>query len=617
MQLGPQTLAQALTYYHEQLAHAWCGLPNPADRHTLAHLLLCRLVLIYDLQVGGFLAGGDRWYLHNQLGSQTPDSETSFFQSFFQPLCHQGLSLPAAERPKAVSQKMGDVPYLGCRLFAPQPLEQQQPQLDMPDEVIEKVLGWLAEQVWQRELPPAHARAASTNEDITRTGLAAAWEAMLAVPGEKANGTSTEQLAAMAEKTVDAHLWQALAPQSAGPAAGLTELLATLTADRCHQLIATVLPNLSMLDPACGSGRFLLMTLARLQAVYQICWDYAQTSSHPELQTWVRSLRALDCPPQWAWTRQILTQTLYGVDVRPEAIAVTQTQLWLWLLSTIPAGKSLPLLPDLDFNIVRGNALVGFMRVDEESFDQIAPKRSPAEADHETVLQGNLLQPLAAASYRDTLAEKQIRIEHYRAQTQAMGAEGGIPDYVQREFLRDRIETVNTAAQQKLNDLLFATWSRQLGIVVKEPQPSGRARKRLLTPADVAALHPLHWGFAFNAVMAQGGFDLVITQAPAGTLSPRPEAFYYQHQALFEQAAITLAMFRRSRRQILQQQPELTTLWGTYAGRINSLRDFVRRSPDYPDSGGANTRRSLPFKRLFAQRCAWLAKADGIPPQIL
>jgi hypothetical protein len=117
--------------------------------------------------------------------------------------------------------------------------------------------------------------------------------------------------------------------------------------------------------------------------------------------------------------------------------------------------------------------------------------------------------------------------------------------------------------------------------------------------------------------MAQGGFDLIITSPPEGTLRPQAETFYDQHQALFEQAGISLTAFRRSRRQILQQQPELATLWGIYAGRINSLRDFVRRSPDYPDSGGANTRRSLPFKSLFAQRCAWLAKADGIPPQIL
>jgi len=621
MQLGHPTLAQALTVHHSQFVQAVSGLPAPAMRRRFAHLLLGRLLLIYDLQVGGFLAGGDRWYLHNQLGCQTPDAQTSFFQSFFQPLCHQGLSLPVAERPKALSQRIGDVPYLGCRLFAPQPLEQQHPQLDMPDEAIEKVLGWLAEQVWQRDLlPPDHAThelAAPTHAVITRAHLAAAWEVLLAAPGATANETAPESLAAIAEKTVDAHILQALAPQASGPAAELPKLLATLTDDRCHQLIATVLPNLSMLDPACGSGRFLLMTLERLQAVYQACWDYAQTSSHPALQSWVRSLRACDCPPQWSWTRQILTQTLYGADVRPEAIAVTQIQLWLRLLSTLSVGSSLPLLPDLDFNMVTGNALVGFIRVDEESFDQITPKRLPAETDSETILQGNLLQPLAAASYRDTLAEKQIRIEHYRAQTQAMGAEGGIPDYVQRAFLRDRIETVNAAAQQKLNDLLFATWSRQLGIVVKEPQATGRARKRLLTPADVAALHPLHWGFVFNKIMAQGGFDLIITRPPEGTLRPQAEAFYYQYQALFERADISLAAFRRSRRQILQQRPELAELWATYAGRINSLRDFVRRSPDYPDSGGANTQRSISLKSLFTQRCAGLAKAHGIPPQIL
>ncbi|MEM9119297.1 MAG: DNA methyltransferase [Cyanobacteria bacterium P01_F01_bin.56] len=615
MKLGHHPLAQALAQHHARFTEAITGPPKTIERERFAHVLLCRLLLIYDLQVAGWLAGGDRWYLHNQLGLQASTTSGSFFKTFLQPLCHQGLSLPMAERPQALSTRLGDIPYLGNPLFAPHELESQYPQLDLPDEPLELFFAWLAEQVWHRDLPAvalaADAPPPTAAEMITRSALAAAWEALMTEPGHKPIHTPAIKLAEICRQTVDAYILRALSVPTASEQS-LTDVLSDMTDEDCAQLVTQVLPNLSILDPACGSGRFLLMALDRLQAIYQTCWDFAQKSSHPQLQYWGRSLQTLPGSPPWAWTRQILTQTLHGVDVRSAAIAVTQTQLWLRLLSTAPSGHPLPLLPDLDFNIVTGNALCGFIRVDEESFDQIAPKRSPVEADKETVLQGNLLQPLAAASYRDTLAEKQIRIEHYRAQTQAMGLEGGIPEYVQREFLRDRIESVNVAAQQKLNDLLFETLSRQLGILVKEPQPSGRTRKRLLTPADIATLQPLHWGFSFNAILSQGGFNIVLTQAPEGTLRPKSDEFYHHHRELFEQLGISLPAFRRSRRQLLQQYPELVAHWVTYVVHINCLRDYVRRSLDYAPLRSLTTRRSISLKLLFNRRCQMLMKTGQI-----
>jgi len=610
MAVGDRTLAPALTHHHGQFAQALQGLARQTERDELAHVLLCRLVLIYDLQVAGFLAAGDRWYLHNQLGQQAAAS--SFFRAFLQPLCHQGFSLPVTERPKNLQRLIGDVPYLGSPLFAALPLEQRSPHLDLPDEPLEQFLGWLAEHHWQRNDSEGEANADSSV--ITRSALAAAWECLLAESPGKASGTAAAHLAAIGEQTIDAHILQTIAVHTGSSPTSLAALLSAMSDDLCAHLVTTVLPSVSILDPACGSGRLLLMALGRLQAIYQACWEYAQPATHPQLQAWVRSLPTLAGPPQWALTQQIVTQNLYGVDVRPAAIAVTQTQLWLRLLSTVEPADGLPLLPNLDFNFVTGNALIGFIRVDEESFDQIVPKRSQPAEEQETVLQGNLLQLLAAASYRDTLAEKQIRVEHYRAQTQAMGLEGGIPEYVQREFLRDRIEAVNAAAQQKLNGLLFESLSRQLGILVKEPQASGRTRRRLLTLADVEALQPCHWGFVFNPIIAQGGFDLVITHPPEGTLRPRTDAFYRLHAELFEQLAISLSAFRRSRRQILQQHPALATHWGVYAGRIACLRDYVRRSEDYAPLQAATLQRSISFRQLFAERCAALVKANAIAP---
>ena len=268
----------------------------------------------------------------------------------------------------------------------------------------------------------------------------------------------------------------------------------------------------------------------------------------------------------------------------------------------------------LDFNITVGNALVGFIRVDEERFDKIVAKRLRPESSSETVLQGDLLQPLTAANYRDTLAEKQIRAEHYRTQTKAMAEVDNIPEYVQRVFLRDRIDEVNQAAQQKLNRLLLGTLSQQLGIYVREPHTSGRTHKRFLTLADIETLQPFHWGFFFNTLLEQrGGFDVILTHPPTGTLRPNADEFYTQHANLFQQYKLEPATFRRSRRSTLQQFPDLAKQWATYAGRFSYLRDYFRRSDTYPIPTAT---RSISFKMLFAQRCTALLSLRGVEPYL-
>ncbi|MGF1458777.1 MAG: hypothetical protein ACFBSG_07095 [Leptolyngbyaceae cyanobacterium] len=611
MAVDHPSLALALAQHHDRFAKALQGLPRRVEQRYFAHVLLCRLWLIHELQQSGYLGNGDRWYLHNQLSRHSPHSSITFFQSFLQPLCHQGLGLPEAERPRPVQQLIGTVPYLGSWLFAGHPWEQNRPELDLPDEPIEQFLGWLAEIPWQ---PQRHLRprsglttAEGAGARLTNQTLAHAEEIAISGIPKKATTTAAD-LASACVPVIDEYLLTAVSAQISVPTTCLSALLETMTDEIASVLVHQVLPNLSILDPACGSGRLLLTALERLQWIYDVCWQQAKASPHPTLQAWVQSLRAISDIPEWAMTRQILTQNLFGVDLRPEAIAIAQTQLWLCLLAKTPKTAQLPILPNLDFNIVHGHPLVGFIQVNEESFDQVVPKPTKAEGNAEIVLQGNLLQPLAAASYRDTLAEKQIRIEHYRAQTVAMGAEGGVPDYVQREFLRDRIEAVNAAAQQKLDNLLWQTFSRQLGIVVREPQPTGKIHKRLLTETDVAALNPFHWGFFFNSILSQGGFDLILTQPPTGTLRPQVEVFYQHHEELFEQAQISLAAFRRSRRQILQQQPQLADCWRIYAGRIGCLRDYVKRSSDYSLSTGTAHPRSIALRTLYQQRCQALSR---------
>ena len=619
MDVAGRHLAQALANHHRCFVDALVGLSRTSERRWFAHVLLGRLLLIYDLQVAGFLGAGDRWYLHSHLSQQAAtQTEATFFKGFLQPLCHQGLGLPEVERPRSLTAKIGDVPYLGGQPFGVHPLEQHYPQLDLPDEPIERFLGWLAEQPLSQDALSGRAHG------IDLELLAGAYEYLMTAQTDQATVSTADTLQEIGRRTLDAHILKALRnpPPSVVALAAITDdtsvdaLLAALDSETCRQLLTTLLPTLSVLDPACGSGRYLVMIFERLQAIYQACWHCAQASTSAELQAWGRSLGPTQIAAEWQLAEQILTQNLYGVDLQPEAVSITQLQLWLRLLSTATQVDDLRPLPDLDFNITTGNALMGLIRVDTASFDKIVPKRSRPADSQDPALQGNLLQPLTAASYRDTLTEQKIRVEHYQAQTRAMGSEGGLPEYVQTAFLRDRIDEVNRAVQQKLNRLLWETLSYKLGIWAKEAHPSGKTRKRLLQIADVEALKPVHWGFFFNPVIQQrGGFDIVLTAAPMGTLQPQANAFYHQHQALFEQHNIALAEFRRSRRQLLRQYADLAEHWRAYTRGIACLRDFVRRSDSY-QLPAASTQRSIALKLLYAQRCLALTKPDGIPPYI-
>lgn len=89
---------------------------------------------------------------------------------------------------------------------------------------------------------------------------------------------------------------------------------------------------LRILDPACGGGIFLL-------TAYQVLLDHKETLTQAE-----RS--------------QILLDHLYGVDLDPQAVEVTQLSLLLKLLESLP-HPDLNQLPDLSHNIQVGNAIVG------------------------------------------------------------------------------------------------------------------------------------------------------------------------------------------------------------------------------------------------------------------
>ena len=113
-----------------------------------------------------------------------------------------------------------------------------------------------------------------------------------------------------------------------------------------------VLQKTRVIDPACGSGAFLIAAFDYLMQQYERV---------------DRELNALGCKPKngnsLEFDRSILSNNLYGVDLLPESAEITKLSLWL---KTAQAGKTLTYLDD---NIKAGNSIVADTNVADTAFD--------------------------------------------------------------------------------------------------------------------------------------------------------------------------------------------------------------------------------------------------------
>jgi hypothetical protein len=109
--------------------------------------------------------------------------------------------------------------------------------------------------------------------------------------------------------------------------------------------IEECLDNLSVVDPACGSGAFLVGMLNVLYELYKVVYRYIKRGFS-----------------EFSLKEEIIGRSLYGVDVMPWAAHAAELRLWLQLIVETELSpeelRKKPLLPNLNLNIRVGDSLV-------------------------------------------------------------------------------------------------------------------------------------------------------------------------------------------------------------------------------------------------------------------
>ena len=101
---------------------------------------------------------------------------------------------------------------------------------------------------------------------------------------------------------------------------------------------STSLESVRIVDPACGSGAFLIEAFDQMFAQYQAADGFLQELGNG--------------PGMFEAKRTILTNNLFGMDLNAEAVEIARLSLWI---KTAERGKK---LTALDENIKQGNSVV-------------------------------------------------------------------------------------------------------------------------------------------------------------------------------------------------------------------------------------------------------------------
>ncbi|MCT7979637.1 ATP-binding protein [Laspinema olomoucense] len=599
---------------HLEFLSAIRGIDKEGDRRWYTSVLLNRLMFVYFLQRKGFIDGGKTLYLQEKLTESQQRGTDLFYRDFLPALFFDGFAKPVDQRSPAVMALIGDIKYLNGGLFLTHQIEQNYPDIAIPDEAFEKVFALFAGYSWNLD-----DTLEGKENEINPAVLGYIFEKYINQKAFGAYYTRAEITEYLCDKTINKlildRINQANAPRQFET---ITELLTKLDAKLCRQLLEEILPTLSLLDPACGSGAFLVAAMKTLIYVYSnvIATVKVRITDH-YLNTWLTQVESEHPSLNYYIKKRIITDNLYGVDIMEEATEIAKLRLFLALVSSAHNVKELEPLPNIDFNIMAGNSLIGLIRVDETGFDAVnsGTKGKGKKKDSEPVaFQGNLLQPLAASAYQKILTDKNDSIDLYKKHAFQPGEQEGTSQESRLLMLRGHIEQLNRESQDKLNLLLLDEFSSRLGIKYQEVQISGKPKKRVLKIDDIAALKPFHWGYHFDRVLQRGGFDVIIANPPWEIFKPNAREFFLQHSELVNKSKMDIKAFEKEQSQILED-PKIAAAWLEYQSQFPHLSAYYRSAEQYQNQvsivNGKKAGTDINLYKLFLEQCFNLLRPGG------
>lgn len=438
----------------ENLCGNISGIPCAKDRRHYSQLLLSRIMFIYFIQSKQFLANESTNYLRNRFNQAVRDRK-NFYKNFLLALFFNVLN---TERKNRETNKFDSVPFLNGGLFKKHPIEKRH-TISIENGIFDEILKFLDGWMWYVDDTVDDA---NTTTSVNPEILGHIFETMIEDQnGQGAFYTPADITSYICRETIRPYCLDRVNEHFQTNYDSLRGILSD--ASHAEYLYFEVIKGIRVLDPSCGSGEFVLTAYKILYELYAETWRAIENHDTMLVRN---EKRRLGSNPRYYFKRRIITENLYGVDIDDGALEVCKLRLWLSLVADMDRENAEP-LPNIDYNIMQGDSLVGYIT------PQAAQQLSIDEPEHVSKI----------------LSEIEALKQKYRQEQEPSKA----------ELLHRQIDEKVDRYNKRLNKAWISDVSRKFRKPFK---------------IDVGEINPFHWILHFYNVVTSGGFDVVVGNPP-------------------------------------------------------------------------------------------------------
>jgi len=341
-------IVDALTELSDGSVSALRAVEQAGGADRLGLRIVTQVLFCWFLQKKGVLAG-DRGYLLGRFRSRSND----FYPEVLEPLFYEVLGTPVDQRMAGTPGR--EIPFLNGGLFERSYGEASLPLSDDLFEADEGLLGFLSRWTFTvAEDTPDEVEVAVDPEMLGKV-----FENLISDDVKKKEGTVYTPRPVVhfmcREALVPWLMEGGLDEERARTLITDDEALEDLVESAGSRTVATLAENLdrrlseiSVLDPAVGSGAFLLGTLAEITRLRGACHEILH-GTEPGPAEYLK------------WKRHAIENGLYGVDINPLALELCRLRLWLALVVDLPEGVQPEPLPNLDHRTIAADSLTDFV----------------------------------------------------------------------------------------------------------------------------------------------------------------------------------------------------------------------------------------------------------------
>jgi adenine-specific DNA-methyltransferase len=422
------------------------------DKPEIAQTIANRLIFIKFLQSKGII--------QDDVLAELADLEQSELNRKMKELFFQVMNTPEGERVN-ISEEFDEIPYLNGSLFKRNDAEERNVDYQVKYDILHRFVEFLDRFAFVNE------ESLEEKEAIDPKILGYIFERAMTDAERKSTGAYYTPRAVtqyIAENTVYPTILEK-ANTYLKEEKGYNEEELYDSVDemirKCRSLWdirqKILVEDFRVVDPACGSGAFLL-------AVANILWDIHKRigeqlgDSDADNDAWLKKL--------------ILRHNIYGVDINHNATEIARLRLWLWLVDSFNRNN-LEALPNIDYKVVSGNSLTGFADITKMKEEgELSGQNNLAKWEDENI--------------PELFKKKNEKTTRYEEIT---GDEA--------EEVKQKIESLDDRIDDLLNDY-YITWVKDDGV----------------------DLDVFHWGAEFSRVFdpekepEERGFDVIVGNPP-------------------------------------------------------------------------------------------------------